>query len=122
MSRLRTAMGVALLSATATLALPVSAAQAAPGGTVNTCASSLTPGGWVDVQWWFSASCGSNFSPNAKQIEQLTGLPIGTTVNACSSTYPPAGWIPVASYYSNGCQYSSVPSFDPNTWTLRRVS
>ncbi|GAA1247262.1 hypothetical protein GCM10009665_42810 [Kitasatospora nipponensis] len=122
MSRVRTALSIALLGATATLALAVSPAQAAPGDTVNTCASTLTPAGWVDVQWWSTFSCGSTFDPNAKQIKQIAGLPIGTTVNVCSSTLPPAGWIQTASYYSSSCQYSATPSFNPNSWSLRRVS
>ncbi|GAA2151049.1 hypothetical protein GCM10009760_46050 [Kitasatospora kazusensis] len=123
MPRLRTALGVALLSAAATVTLSVAPAQASPGGTSNVCGSSSTPAGWVDVQWWHSSGCGSwDFSPNTKQIEQLTGLPVGTSVNACSTTYPPAGWAIVGSYYSSGCQVGSVPSFNPNTWTLTRVS
>ncbi len=89
--------------------------------TTTICSSTLTPSGWVDIQWWNSASCGSTFDPNTKLIENLAGLPIGTTVNACASTYPPAGWAQTAFYYSSSCRYSSVPSLDPNTWTLKRV-
>lgn len=89
--------------------------------TATICYSSLTPAGWVDIQWWYSASCGSTFVPNTKQIQNLAGLPVGSTVNACASTFPPAGWTQTAFYFSSACRYSSVPSLDPNTWTLKRV-
>jgi hypothetical protein len=92
----------------------------AAGDTANVCSSNLTPSGWVDVQWWNTFSCGNTFSPNAKQIKQLTGYAVGTHVNACSSSYPPAGWSITSSYYSSSCQYSSVPSFNNNSWTLVR--
>jgi hypothetical protein len=94
--------------------------QAAAGDTVNVCSSTMTPSGWVDVQWWNSGACGSTFSPNSKQMKDLTGYPIGTRVNACSSWYPPSGWSVVSSYYSSSCRYSAVPSFDNNSWTLVR--
>ena len=94
--------------------------QAAAGDTANVCSSTLTPSGWVDVQWWNSSSCGSTFAPNAKQIKQLTGYPVGTRVNACSSAYPPAGWSITSSFYSSACRYSAVPSLDNNSWTLVR--
>ncbi|KJS52926.1 hypothetical protein [Streptomyces rubellomurinus] len=121
MTRLR-AVAVTLGCTAAALALTMGSAQAAPGDTTNVCASTLTPSGYVDVQWWNSAGCGSGFAPNAKQIKQLTGLPVGTVVNACSSTYPPAGWTIVSSFYSSSCQYSSVPSFNNNSWQLKRTS
>lgn len=121
MARLRTSL-LALGFTAATLALTMSPAQAAPGDVTNVCSSTLTPSGFVDVQWWNSFSCGSSFDPNMKQIKQLAGLPIGTTVNACASTYPPAGWVQVSSYYNSSCRYSSVPSFNNNAWQLKRVS
>lgn len=121
MTRLRTAC-LALGFAAAALGVSVAPAQAASGPVTNVCASTLTPSGSVDVSWWYSASCGSMYAPNEKQIEQLTGLPVGTVVDACSSTYPPAGWTIESSYYSNGCQYSYNPSFDANSWQLKRVS
>ncbi|MFB7664875.1 hypothetical protein ACFC1R_13130 [Kitasatospora sp. NPDC056138] len=121
MTRLRTACLAAGL-ATAALGLAVSPAEAAPGDVTNVCASTLTPSGFVDVQWWNSSGCGSGFEPNAKQIKQLTGLPVGTVVNACASTYQPAGWVQVSSYYSSSCRYSAVPSFNNNAWQLKRVS
>ena len=94
--------------------------QSAAGDTVNVCASTLTPAGWADVQWWKSATCGSTASPNAKQMKQLTGYPVGTRVNVCSSTYPPDGWSITSSYFSSSCQYSAVPSLNNNSWTLVR--
>ncbi|NMO20614.1 hypothetical protein HPC49_24915 [Pyxidicoccus fallax] len=94
--------------------------QSAAGDTANVCYSNLTPSGWVDVQWWNSAACGSTFVPNTKQIKQLTGYPVGTRVNACASTYPPSGWTITSSYYSSSCQYSAVPSLNNNSWTLVR--
>jgi hypothetical protein len=94
-------------------------AQELAGDTVNTCSSSLTPSGWVDVQWWNTSSCGNTFVPNAKQMKQLTGYPIGTQVVACSSTYPPNGWSSTSSYFSVGCRESKY-NFFPNTWTLVR--
>ncbi|MFF3767533.1 hypothetical protein ACFYYR_26105 [Streptomyces sp. NPDC001922] len=100
----------------------MASATAAPGDTATICHSSLTPSGWVDTQWWNSGGCGPGFSPNTKQIKDLTGYPVGTQVNACASTWPPAGWSITSSYYSSGCRYSAVPSFNPNTWTLRRTS
>ena len=87
------------------------------------CASSLTPAGWVDIQWYYSSSCGTgSFAPNTKKIQQLTGEPIGTTVNACNSSYIPAGWAQTAYYYNSSCQSGSVGSLNPNTWTLRRLN
>ncbi len=94
--------------------------KSAAGDTLNVCSSTLTPSGWVDVQWWNSFSCGSTFDPNTRQIKQLTGYPVGTRVNACASTYPPAGWSIISSYYSSSCRYSVVPSLDNNSWTLVR--
>lgn len=93
----------------------------ATAATTTICYSTLTPSGWVDIQWWNSAGCGSNFVPNTKLIQDLSGLPVGSTVNACASTLPPAGWAQTAFYFSSSCQYSSVPSHDPNTWTIKRV-
>lgn len=121
MTRLRTT-GMALIGAAALLTLTVSPAQAAPGDVSTMCASVLTPAGFVDVQWGNSFSCGSTFSPNIKQVKQLTGLPVGTVVNACASTYQPAGWVQVSTYYSSSCRYSAVPSFNNNAWQLKRVS
>ena len=90
--------------------------------TVICSTKTLTPAGWVDIQWWFSTACGSSsFTPNTKLIQQLTGLPVGTTVNACNSALSPPGWSQTANYYSTACQSSSVPSLSPNTWTLKRV-
>ncbi|HJD82793.1 hypothetical protein ABZX88_04575 [Kitasatospora aureofaciens] len=121
MTRLRAA-ALALGCSVAALTLTMGTAQAAPGSTSTMCSSSLTPAGFVDVQWWNSAGCGSGFNPNTKKIMDLTGYPVGTVVNACASTWPPAGWTIVSSYYSSGCQYSAVPSFDKNSWQLKRVS
>ncbi|MGW1139621.1 hypothetical protein [Streptomyces zhihengii] len=115
-SRFLTAMAAAALAFTA------SPATAAPGDTLNMCASALTPSGWVDVQWWNSSGCGSGFTPNSKQIKDLQGYPVGTQVNACASTWPPAGWTIVSTYYTSSCRYSAVPSLDPNSWTLKRTS
>ncbi|WP_432587613.1 hypothetical protein ABVG11_19825 [Streptomyces sp. HD1123-B1] len=113
---------LALLTAAVT-AFGMGTASAAPGDTFTMCGSQLTPSGHVDTQWWNSAGCGSgSFNPNTKQVKQLTGYPIGTQVSACASTWPPAGWTITNTYYSGGCRYSAVPSFDPNTWTLRRTS
>ncbi|GGW12114.1 hypothetical protein GCM10018980_03040 [Streptomyces capoamus] len=121
MRRVRSA-SLALVGAAACIALSAPPSQAAAGDTASMCGSQLTPSGWVDIQWWNSWSCGTTFSPNMKKIEQLTGFPVGTTVNVCASTYPPAGWVQVNSYYSGGCQYSAVPSSQPNSWTIKRVS
>lgn len=112
---------LAVMAVTAT-ALATTPAGAAPGDTLNVCASTLTPSGWVDTQWWNSGSCGPTFSPNAKQMKDLNGYPVGTQVNACASTYPPAGWTITSSYYSSSCRYAAVPTFNPNTWTLKRTS
>ncbi|MFJ3788851.1 hypothetical protein [Kitasatospora sp. NPDC090091] len=122
MSRLRAA-ALTLGATAAALTLSMTTAHAAPGDTVNMCGSSLTPSGYVDVQWWNSAGCGSGtFTPNSKKIMQLTGYPVGTVVNACASTWPPAGWVQVSEFYSSGCNYSAVPSFGKNSWQLKRVS
>ncbi|MGW3044505.1 hypothetical protein ACWC9T_31680 [Kitasatospora sp. NPDC001159] len=121
MTRLRAAV-LTLGCTAAALTLTMGTAQAAPGSTSTVCSSSLTPDGFVDVQWWNSAGCGSGFNPNTKKIMQLTGYPVGTVVNACASTWPPAGWTIVSSFYGSGCQYSSVPSFNNNSWQLKRVS
>ncbi|MER7757317.1 hypothetical protein [Kitasatospora sp. NPDC097643] len=121
MTRLRAAV-LTLGCTAAALTLTMGTAQAAPGDTTTMCGSSLTPGGYVDVQWWNSFSCGSTFNPNIKKVMQLTGYPVGTVVNACASTYPPAGWVQVSSYYSSGCNYSAVPSFNNNSWQLKRVA
>ncbi len=96
-----------------------SQALSAAGATLNYCSSTLTPSGWVDVAWWNSSSCGNTFVPNAKQIKQLTGYPVGTTISACSSTYPPYGWSSTSSYYTSNCQ-SSAHSLSNNSWTLVR--
>ncbi|GHF25731.1 hypothetical protein GCM10010218_03030 [Streptomyces mashuensis] len=112
------ALAFAAAAATAVAAAP---AQAAPGDTLNVCASTLTPTGWVDTQWWTTGTCPGS-SPNSKQIKQLTGLPVGTQVNACASTYPPAGWTIRQTYWSGSCQYSPVPSLSPNAWLLVRTS
>ncbi|MEW1697990.1 hypothetical protein ACIQCR_23710 [Streptomyces sp. NPDC093249] len=121
MFRIRHAAAIATATA-AVFALSTGPASAAPGDTVNMCASALTPSGWVDVQWWNSSGCGPGFTPNSKQIKDLRGYPVGTQVNACGSTWPPAGWTIVSTYYSSSCRYSAVPSIDPNTWTLKRTS
>lgn len=120
MIRLRTA-ALTLGVAAAALAL-TTPAQAAPGDTATICSSSLTPSGWVDVQWWNSFSCGSTFNPNIKQIKQAAGMPVGTVLNVCSSTLPPAGWVTVSSFYSSSCRYSAVPSLNNNSWQIKRVS
>ncbi|MBP2400561.1 hypothetical protein [Streptomyces syringium] len=122
MTRFRTA-GMAFVGAAAMFALTAAPAQAAPGDVTTSCASVLTPTGFVDVSWGYSSSCGTqNFSPNIKQIKQLTGLPVGTVVQACASTYQPAGWIQTSSYYSSSCRYSATPSLSHNAWQLKRVS
>ncbi|MGW6571830.1 hypothetical protein ACWGAN_06590 [Streptomyces sp. NPDC054945] len=121
MIRIRHAAALAAMAFT-TLAIAVSPASAAPGDTLTMCSSTLTPDGWVDAQWWNSGGCGSGFTPNTKQIKDLRGYPVGTQVNACASTWPPAGWTITNTYYSSGCRYSAVPSFNPNTWTLKRTS
>ncbi|MGW6859374.1 hypothetical protein [Streptomyces xanthophaeus] len=122
MTRFRTT-GMALLGTAALFALTAAPAHAAPGDVTTSCASVLTPAGFVDVSWGYSSSCGTqSFSPNIKQIKQLTGLPVGTVVQACASTYQPAGWIQTQSYYTSSCVYSSNPSFNNNAWTLKRVS
>ncbi|WP_405715381.1 hypothetical protein OG264_37290 [Streptomyces xanthophaeus] len=122
MIRFRTT-GMALLGTAALFALTAAPAHAAPGDVTTSCASVLTPAGFVDVSWGYSSSCGTqSFSPNIKQIKQLTGLPVGTVVQACASTYQPAGWIQTQSYYTSSCVYSSNPSFNNNAWTLKRVS
>ncbi|MEW2136576.1 hypothetical protein AB0892_08220 [Streptomyces sp. NPDC005409] len=114
---------MALAGAAAMFALTAAPAQAAPGDVTTSCSSVLTPTGYVDVSWGYSSSCGTqSFSPNIKQIKQLTGLPVGTVVQACASTYQPAGWIQTGSYYSSSCVYSSTPSFNNNAWQLKRVS
>ncbi|MFI9723763.1 hypothetical protein ACIHFE_29580 [Streptomyces sp. NPDC052396] len=121
MRRLRAA-GLLALGAALTATLAAAPAQAAPGDTMTLCGSVRTPAGWVDVNWGNSGSCGVTTSPNIKMVKQLTGLPVGTTVNACATTYPPAGWVQVSSYYNSGCQAFINPSFNPNAWTLKRVS
>ncbi|MGW0765445.1 hypothetical protein [Streptomyces sp. NPDC002676] len=122
MTHLRTT-GMALVGAAAMFALTAAPAHAAPGDVTTSCASVLTPTGYVDVSWGYSISCGTqSFSPNIKQIKQLTGLPVGTVVQACASTYQPAGWVQTNSYYSSSCVYSSTPSFNNNAWQLKRVS
>ncbi|MGW7025820.1 hypothetical protein ACWGFX_01255 [Streptomyces xanthophaeus] len=122
MTRFRTT-GMALMGTAALFALTAAPAHAAPGDVTTSCASVLTPTGFVDVSWGYSSSCGTqSFSPNIKQIKQLTGLPVGTVVQACASTYQPAGWIQTQSYYTSSCVYSSNPSFNNNAWTLKRVS
>ncbi|ATB30300.1 hypothetical protein [Melittangium boletus] len=91
--------------------------------TATICFSSATPAGWVDIQWYYSSSCGTgSFAPNTKRIQLLTGEPIGTRVNACNSSYVPAGWVQTAYYYNSSCQSGSVGSLNPNTWTLQRVN
>ncbi|MFD3761709.1 hypothetical protein [Streptomyces sp. NPDC058622] len=122
MTRLLTT-GMALAGAAAMFALTAVPAHAAPGDVSTSCASVLTPTGYVDVSWGYSSSCGTqSFSPNIKQIKQLTGLPVGTVVQACASTYQPVGWVQTGSYYSSSCVYSSNPSFNNNAWQLKRVS
>ncbi|TQK50862.1 hypothetical protein FBY35_1220 [Streptomyces sp. SLBN-118] len=121
MVRLRSA-SLTLLTAAACLALTVPSASAAPGDTTSICYSNLTPSGWVDVQWWNTWECGVTFNPNKKKIQQVSGMPIGSTLNVCSSTLPPAGWVQVNRFYNGACQYSAVPSHDPNSWTIKRVS
>lgn len=122
MTRLRTTC-MAFAGAAAMLALTAAPAHAAPGDVTTSCASVLTPSGYVDVSWGYSSSCGTqSFSPNIKQMKQLTGLPVGTLVQACASTYQPAGWVQTRAYYSSSCVYSSTPSFNNNAWQLKRVS
>ncbi|GGR33092.1 hypothetical protein ACH4U6_17370 [Streptomyces netropsis] len=122
MTRFRT-IGMTLAGAAAMFALTTAPAHAAPGDVTTSCASVLTPTGYVDVSWGYSSSCGTqNFSPNIKQIKQLTGLPVGTVVQACASTYQPAGWVQTSSYYSSSCRYSATPSLNHNAWQLKRVS
>ncbi|MFH8371769.1 hypothetical protein [Streptomyces sp. NPDC018031] len=120
--RRKRAAGLVLIGPAVWLGMSAPAAMAAPGDVQTVCASSLTPDGWVDISWGTSLSCGSGTAPNIKQIKQLTGLPVGTTVNACASTYQPAGWVQTSTYYTSSCRYSVVPSFNPNAWTLKRVS
>ncbi|WP_234334795.1 hypothetical protein [Streptomyces sp. NRRL S-118] len=119
---LQRTMALAAAGSAACLFLAAPPSHAAPGDVTTVCASTLTPAGFVDVSWGTSLSCGSGSAPNIKQIKQLTGLAVGTTVNACASTYPPAGWVQTSTYYTSSCRYSVVPSFNPNAWTLKRVS
>ncbi|OQD57669.1 hypothetical protein BM536_000745 [Streptomyces phaeoluteigriseus] len=122
MRRLRSTV-LALAGTAAMFALTATPSQAAPGDVSTSCASVLTPAGHVDVSWGYSSSCGTqSFSPNIKQIKQLTGLPVGTVVSACASTYQPAGWVQTSTYYTSSCVYSSTPSFSHNAWQLKRVS
>ncbi|MGW7444596.1 hypothetical protein [Kitasatospora sp. NPDC054795] len=122
MIRLRTTC-MAVAATAAMLALAAAPAQAAPGDVTTSCASVVTPAGFVDVNWGYSSSCGTqSFSPNIKQIKQLTGLPVGTVVQACSTTYPPAGWVQTSSYYTSSCVAWSNPSLNNNAWQLKRVS
>ncbi|MFE2107466.1 hypothetical protein ACFXAF_16545 [Kitasatospora sp. NPDC059463] len=121
MSRLRAA-ALAVGCAAAALTLTATTAHAAPGDIQTVCGSQLTPSGWVDVQWWNDFSCGSTFSPNTKKIEQVDGLPIGTTLNVCASALPPAGWVQLSEFYSSSCRYSVSPSFNNNSWQIKRVA
>ncbi|MFJ4793578.1 hypothetical protein [Kitasatospora purpeofusca] len=121
MSRFRAAV-LTVGCAAAALALTATTAQAAPGDTQNVCGSQLTPNGWVDVQWWNEYACGSTFNPNAKRIQQAAGLPIGTTLTVCASTLPPAGWVQLSEFYNSSCRYSVSPSFNNNSWQIKRVS
>ncbi|MFG3054785.1 hypothetical protein ACGFZP_28060 [Kitasatospora sp. NPDC048239] len=120
MTRLRN-VALTLGCTAAALTLSMTTAQAAPGDTTAICANSLTPSGWADVQWWNDYSCGSGFNPNMKRMMQLTGYPVGTVVNVCASSLPPAGWQEVSTFYSSGCRYSAVPSFNNNSWQIKRV-
>ncbi|MFD7417943.1 hypothetical protein [Kitasatospora purpeofusca] len=121
MSRFRAAV-LTVGCAAAALALTATTAQAAPGDTQNVCGSQLTPSGWVDVQWWNEYACGSTFNPNAKRIQQAAGLPIGTTLTVCASTLPPSGWVQLSEFYNSSCRYSVSPSFNNNSWQIKRVS
>ncbi|MFC5144653.1 hypothetical protein [Streptomyces aureoversilis] len=121
MRRLRTA-GLALLGATLVASVTASPAQASPGETRTVCADSMTPDGWVDVNWGTSASCRAMGGSNVKMIKQLDGLPVGTQVNACASAQPPSGWTKVQTYYSGGCVVFVNSSFTPNAWLLRKTS
>ncbi|MEU3354994.1 hypothetical protein [Streptomyces sp. NPDC037389] len=121
MRRLRTA-GLALLGATLFASVAASPAQAAPGETRTVCADTMTPDGWVDVNWGTSASCRATAGPNIKMMKQLDGLPVGTQVNACATAFPPKGWTRVQTYYSGGCVAFINSSFTPNAWLLQRVS
>ncbi|MET9400470.1 hypothetical protein [Kitasatospora sp. NPDC002965] len=120
MSRLRAA--ALTLGAAAALTLTATTAHAAPGDTQDVCNSQFTPSGWADVQWWNSYACGPGFNPNSRRIMQLTGYPIGTTVNVCSSALPPSGWVEVSAFYSSSCRYSVTPSFNNNSWQLKRIA
>ncbi|WP_051813460.1 hypothetical protein [Kitasatospora sp. MBT63] len=121
MTRLRAA-AVVLGAAAALTAVPLSTAQAAPGDTATLCSSSLTPSGWVDVQWWNSFSCGSTFNPNIRKVQQLTGYAAGTTVTACASSLPPAGWVAVSISYNSGCVYAPNQGFNKNSWQLKQLT
>ncbi|MBB5121716.1 hypothetical protein AF335_07740 [Streptomyces eurocidicus] len=121
MRRLRTA-GLALLGATLVASVAASPAQASPGETRTVCADSMTPDGWVDVNWGTSASCRVMSGSNIKMIKQLDGLPVGTQVNACASAQPPKGWTKVQTYYSGGCVVFVNSSFTPNAWLLQKTS
>ncbi|MEU1378082.1 hypothetical protein ABZ442_31200 [Streptomyces triculaminicus] len=121
MRRLRTA-GLALLGATLVASVAASPAQASPGETRTVCADSMTPDGWVDVNWGTSASCRVMGGSNIKMMKQLDGLPVGTQVNACASALPPKGWTKVQTYYSGGCVVFVNSSFTPNAWLLQKTS
>ncbi|MBB4894815.1 hypothetical protein FHS39_003873 [Streptomyces olivoverticillatus] len=122
MRRFRTA-GLAVLGAALFASVAASPAQASPGETRTVCANSMTPDGWVDVNWGVNASCGGgSLSPNIKMIKQVDGLPVGSQVNACATTLPPKGWIKLQTYYTSSCQAFVNPSFTPNAWLLQRAS
>jgi hypothetical protein len=96
-------------------------AQAA-GPTINLCAWTQAPTGFVDVFWYRDSSCpGSGLDNTAHRAQYIAADAVGTTMKACTSSAVPTGWFTTgAGFYTSSCQITPG-GLPPNTVWIKRV-
>lgn len=99
---------------------PTSAQAAGP--TINLCAWTQAPAGFVDVFWYRNSSCpGSGLGNNAHRAQYIAADAVGTTMRACTSSAVPTGWFATgAGFFTASCE-TTTGGLPPNTVWITRV-
>jgi hypothetical protein len=92
--------------------------------TMQICAGSPVPNGWIKVDDdWSPTSCGSptSITYNVWTIETFNDKPLETTMEVCSVAPTPRGWVEVDSFWSpTRCGHPTA--IVHNIKRIRRVS
>jgi hypothetical protein len=95
-----------------------------PRTTINICAGSPVPAGWIVTDdEWSPTSCGNptQIVYNVQTITDYASLPVGATLNVCAYAPTPSGWVDVNYSWSPGsCGHPTT--IVNNVKTIRRVS